>query len=68
MFFDEAELIDHLLPGVCRKDDHNQTLEAYVESKKKPKFSELNRDSSSSSGDGSILGKRKSSTIPLESL
>jgi hypothetical protein len=39
MFFDVAELNAHLLPGVCRKDDHNQTLEAYVESKKKPKVS-----------------------------
>ena len=39
MFFDKAELNAHLLPGVCRKDDHNQTLEAYVESKKKPKVS-----------------------------
>ena len=30
MFFDEAALLVHNAPGMCQKEDHNQTLEMFV--------------------------------------
>lgn len=44
MFFSEDDLKAHNQPGVCNRDDHNQTLVAYVpmDNKKKKRSSRPN--------------------------